>query len=99
MCEWMYKENKGNTELLAKWFFLKFQNVVESIQNSNVDLLALIMQGRRLRFYFKERKMLFSAMKVNLQICSDRLSVIHRNSTVSEYLKAELNLKRTGQWL
>lgn len=59
MCVWMDKENKGNGELLAKWFFLKPQNVLESIQNTNVDLSAFItllvhefvMQGRRVFHY------------------------------------------------
>lgn len=53
MCELMYKENKGNRELLAKWLFLKSQNVVESIKNSDVDLLALIMQGWRVFHYIR----------------------------------------------
>lgn len=68
MCAWMDKENKMNSQLLTEWLFLKPQNVLESIQNSDVDLLAfvtlLVHEFQLCRagesfivFYFKDRKM------------------------------------------
>lgn len=91
----MDMENKGNYILLAKWFFLKPQNVLESIQNSNVDLspfVTLLVHAFQLCragesfivFYSRDRKMWLSTMKVNLQISLERLSIIHPGST--EYL-------------
>lgn len=75
MCVWMMnKESKGNSRLLAKWFFLKPQIVLKLIENSNMNLPAFVTllahkfplckAGETFTvFDFKDRKMLFLLLR------------------------------------